>query len=172
MALQDWLEGLYRDHAPALFRFLIRLTGHEADTRDVLQEIFIRLAKSPHLLDGVAAPRSYLFRMAHRLVIDRHRREKTRQHYDDRAYRERGETFTRPEPMADDAAWMQKSLASSLDALPPEQKAVVVLKVWEEMTFAEIAGILDISANTAASRCRYALDKLRDELRPLHRDLP
>lgn len=167
-----WLEGLYRDHTPALFRFLVRLTGNEADTRDVLQEIFIRLAKSPHLLDGVAAPRSYLFRMAHRLVIDRHRREKTRQHYDDRAYQERGETFARPEPTADDAAWIQKTLASSLDALPPEQKAVVVLKVWEEMTFAEIAGVLDISANTAASRYRYALDKLRDELRPLQRDLP
>jgi RNA polymerase sigma-70 factor (ECF subfamily) len=171
MALQDWLEGLYRDHAPALFRFLIRLTGNEADTRDVLQEIFIRLAKAPHLLDGVAAPRSYLFRMAHRLVIDRHRREKTRQHCDDRAWQER-DSFARPEPSADDAAWLQKSLASSLDALPPEQKAVVVLKVWEEMTFAEIAGVLDISANTAASRYRYALDKLRDELRPLHRDLP
>jgi RNA polymerase sigma-70 factor (ECF subfamily) len=171
MALQDWLEGLYRDHAPTLFRFLIRLTGHEADTRDILQEIFIRLAKSPQLLDGVAAPRSYLFRMAHRLVIDHSRREKTRQHYDDRACRER-EAVARPEPPAGDDVWIQKTLASSLDALPPEQKTVVVLKVWEEMTFAQIADILDISANTAASRYRYALDKLRDELRLLHRDLP
>lgn len=171
MALQDWLEGIYREHAPALFRFLLRLTGNEAETRDVLQEIFIRLAKTPRLLEGVAAPRSYLFRMAHRLVIDRHRREKTRQHYDDRAYQERA-SFTHPEPLADDAMWMQKALASSLETLPPEQKAVVVLKVWEEMTFTEIAGVLDISANTAASRYRYALDKLRDELRPLHRDLP
>ena len=40
------------------------------------------------------------------------------------------------------------------------------------MTFAEIAEVLEISANTAASRYRYALDKLRDELRPLYRDLP
>lgn len=171
MGLQDWLEKVYRDHAPALFRFLIRLTGNEPDTRDILQEIFVRLAKAPQLLDGVAAPRSYLFRMAHRLVIDRHRREKTRQHYDDRAYQER-EPFAGPEPLAEDAAWFRKALASSLDTLPPEQKAVVVLKVWEEMTFAEIAGVLDISVNTAASRYRYALDKLRDELRPLYRDLP
>ncbi|HEY0256091.1 MAG TPA: sigma-70 family RNA polymerase sigma factor, partial [Candidatus Methylacidiphilales bacterium] len=59
-----------------------------------------------------------------------------------------------------------------IDNLPAEQKAVVVLKIWEEMTFAEIAEVLEISANTAASRYRYALDKLRDELRPLHRDLP
>ena len=62
--------------------------------------------------------------------------------------------------------------ASSLNGLPPEQKAVVVLKVWEEMTFAEIAAVLDISANTAASRYRYGLDKLRADLRPLSKDLP
>ncbi|HEV3273080.1 MAG TPA: sigma-70 family RNA polymerase sigma factor [Candidatus Methylacidiphilales bacterium] len=171
MALQDRLEELYRDHAPALFRFLIRLTGHEADTRDILQEIFIRLAQTPQLLDGVAAPRSYLFRMAHRLVIDRGRREKTRRDYDDRASRER-ETVAQPGSLAGDAAWIQNTLAASLDALPPEQKSVVVLKVWEEMTFAQIAAVLDISANTAASRYRYALDKLRAGLRPLHRDLP
>jgi RNA polymerase sigma-70 factor (ECF subfamily) len=172
MALQDWLEGVYRDHAPALFRFLTRLTGNEADTRDVLQEIFVRLAKSPRCLDRVAAPRSFLFRMAHRLVIDRHRRDQARQHYDDRAWRERGETSASAEPSAEDAAWTRKRLAASLETLPPEQKVVVVLKVWEEMTFAEIADVLDISANTAASRYRYALDKLHDELRSFHRDLP
>jgi RNA polymerase sigma-70 factor, ECF subfamily len=171
MALQDWLEEVYRDHAPALFRFLIRLTGNEADTRDVLQEIFIRLAQSPRCLDGVAVPRSYLFRMAHRLVIDRYRRDQTRQEYDDRAYQER-ETFVRPESLAGDAVWVQNRLAASLEMLPPEQKAVVLLKVWEEMTFAEIARVLDISANTAASRYRYALDKLRENLRSLHRDFP
>jgi RNA polymerase sigma-70 factor (ECF subfamily) len=171
MALQEWLEEVYRDHAPALFRFLIRLTGNEADTRDVLQELFVRLAKSPQLLDGVTSPRSYLFRMAHRLVIDRLRRENARQHYDDKAWQER-ETIAQPAPPTDDIAWLQRKLADSLDSLPPEQKAVVVLKVWEEMTFADIADVLDISANTAASRYRYALDKLRDELRPLHKDLP
>jgi RNA polymerase sigma-70 factor, ECF subfamily len=171
MALQDWLEGLYRDHAPALFRFLIRFTGDEADTKDILQEIFIRLAKSPHLLDGIGARQSYLFRMAHRLAIDRHRRDQTRQHYDTLAWQER-EPISRPEPLADDALWIQKMLASSLDALPSEQKAVVVLKVWENMTFAEIAEVLDIPADTAASRYRYALDKLRESLRHLYKDIP
>ncbi|HEY0256036.1 MAG TPA: sigma factor, partial [Candidatus Methylacidiphilales bacterium] len=81
MALQDWLEEIYREHAPALFRFLIRLTGNEAETKDALQEVFVRLAKSPHLLDNVVAPRSYLFRLAHRLVIDRYRREQVRERH-------------------------------------------------------------------------------------------
>jgi RNA polymerase sigma-70 factor (ECF subfamily) len=171
MAAPDRLEEIYRQHAPALFRFLIRLTGDEAETKDALQEIFVRLAKSPALLEDVASPRSYLFRLAHRLVIDRYRRQSARRHYEEESHRE-GEPSALPEPSAGDAEWLQKLLASSLDALPPEQKAVVVLKIWEEMTFAQIAEVLEIPANTAASRYRYALDKLHTDLRPLHGDLP
>ena len=51
--------------------------------------------------------------------------------------------------------------------LPPEQAEVVVLKIWEELTFAEIAEILGESPNTAASRYRYALEKLSHTLQPL-----
>jgi RNA polymerase sigma-70 factor (ECF subfamily) len=171
MALQDPLEIIYRDHAPVLFRFLIRLTGSETETKDTLQEIFIRLAQTPRLLDGISAPRSYLFRLAHHLVIDRHRRETTRRQYEIQAGKEL-RPVTNSEPSSEDDAWLRKTLAVSLDALPPEQKAVVLLKVWEDMTFAEIAHVLDISPNTAASRYRYALDKLHDQLRPLQRDLP
>jgi len=49
----------------------------------------------------------------------------------------------------------------ALPRLPEEQLTVVVLKVWQGMTFAEIATALDIPANTAASRYRYAMEKLR-----------
>jgi RNA polymerase sigma-70 factor (ECF subfamily) len=47
----------------------------------------------------------------------------------------------------------------------------VHLKLWEELTFEEIAAALGISPNTAASRYRYAIDKLRDRLRPLHEEI-
>jgi RNA polymerase sigma-70 factor (ECF subfamily) len=171
MAHQDWLEGVYREHAPALFRFLIRLTGNESETKDALQEIFLRLAKSPRLLQGVVSPRAYLFRLAHHLIVDRYRREQTRQRYEESALQER-ESSAPSESSAGDAVWLKRTLVSSLGALPSDQKAVVLLKIWEEMTFAEIAQVLDISVNTAASRYRYALDKLHLELRPLHRDLP
>ncbi len=169
--MEHWLEGVYRDHAPELYRFLLRLTGKEADTHDALQEIFVRLARSPRVLEGVAVPRSFLFCMAHRLVIDRYRRETTRRQTEDLTAREISFSVE-PALATGDAHWRQKSVTAALEALPLEQKAVVVLKVWEEMTFAEIASVLDISANTAASRYRYALDKLRDALRSLHEDLP
>ncbi|MGY8716457.1 MAG: RNA polymerase sigma factor, partial [Verrucomicrobiia bacterium] len=51
--------------------------------------------------------------------------------------------------------------------LPSEQREVVVLKVWGGLTFAQIAEQLDLSANTAASRYRYALTKLREALNPV-----
>jgi RNA polymerase sigma-70 factor (ECF subfamily) len=171
MNAADCLETLYRDHAPALFRFLIRLTGNEAETKDVLQEVFVRVAKSGGLGSDIVSPRSYLFRLAHRLAIDRHRREETRHRYHEQAGLEPNLSPT-PLPNAGDAAWLRSTLQGALDALPAEQKAVVLLKIWEELTFAEIAEVLAISANTAASRYRYALDKLQTELRPLSRELP
>lgn len=56
-------------------------------------------------------------------------------------------------------------LEGVLRDLPPEQREVVSLKVDGGLTFAEIAGVLDISANTAASRYRYALERLRAALK-------
>ena len=170
MGTDGWLETVYREHAAVLFRFLIRLTGDEAETRDLLQEIFIRLAKAPQLLDQVTSPRSYLFRLAHRLAIDRHRREETRRRNEEQARSEQP-ACAPPDSVSLDGAWQAGQLSAALSLLPEEQKAVVLLKVWEEMTFAEIAEVLQIPANTAASRYRYALDKLKDALRPLKRDL-
>jgi RNA polymerase sigma-70 factor (ECF subfamily) len=166
----DPLAVLYDAHAPALFRFLIRLTGDEATVKDILQEIFIRLAREPGLLRGVAAPCSYLFRMAHRLAIDHARREETRIRYAERAA-DGQEIVAPPAASETDAAWRRDRLAGALAALPPEQRAVLLLKVWEGLTFADIGEALDISPDTAASRYRYALNKLRDALRPLQEDL-
>jgi RNA polymerase sigma-70 factor (ECF subfamily) len=58
-----------------------------------------------------------------------------------------------------------------LAALPSEQRSVVHLKLWEGRSFLDIAAILQIPANTAASRYRYGLDKLRTLLRPIYEEL-
>jgi RNA polymerase sigma-70 factor (ECF subfamily) len=57
-----------------------------------------------------------------------------------------------------------RAVWAALRALPPEQAEVVVLKIWEEMTFAQIAEILDTSPNTVASRYQYAMAKLTPRL--------
>jgi RNA polymerase sigma-70 factor (ECF subfamily) len=163
------LRQLYDDHAPALFAFLLNFTRREADARDILQELFLKLTAHPERLSGIRETRSFLFRLAHHLAIDTHRRRTTHEAAIERAAVEPIALFA--EASDPDQAAFREALSRALADLPPDQRAVVHLKLWEQMTFAEIAGALDISANTAASRYRYGIDKLQALLRPLYEEL-
>ena len=70
-----------------------------------------------------------------------------------------------------DQAEFAKRLEAALALLPMEQRSVAQLKLWDGLTFEEIAEVQGIPLNTAASRYRYALEKLRSELRPLYDEL-
>jgi len=59
------LQRLYDDHAQALFAFLLNFTRNETDTRDALQELFLKLSRHPQLLHDVKEPRAFLIRLAH-----------------------------------------------------------------------------------------------------------
>jgi len=144
------LERLYDDHAQALFAFLLNLTRDEQDTRDVLQEIFVKLARQPDLLQGVREERAFLIRLAHNAAIDLMRRRGTR----DKTREQFGaEEFSPFAPTNDlDEQTFRSALAGSLADLPPEQRTVVHLKLLEGLTFEQIAEALEIRPNTAASR--------------------
>jgi len=168
MAQAD-IERLYDEHAQALFAFLLNLTRHEADTRDLLQELLVKLARRPELLEGVRDMRAFLLRLAHNLAIDLIRRRGTRErNYEQLA----GEPVPIFAPASEpDARAFREALATALGDIPPDQRAVVHLKLWEGLTFEQVAELLDIPPNTAASRYRYGLDKLRERLRPLYDEI-
>lgn len=161
------LERLYDDHAQALFAFVLNLTRNEEDTRDILQEVFVKLARQPEVLQGVRDERSFLLRWAHNAAIDLMRRGQTREKQGQQLA---GEVVFAEAPDPDETAFRQ-SLSEALGELPAEQRTVVHLKLWEGMTFEAIAEVLNISVNTAASRYRYGLDKLRERLRPLYDEI-
>jgi len=163
------LERLYDEHAPALFAFLLNLTRDETETRDVLQEVFIKLARQPAALHGARSERAFLLRLAHNAAIDRIRRRVTRERNREQLADELGSVFA-PSSDPDEEAF-REALTRALDELPAEQRAIVHLKLWEDMTFDAIAGLLGIPPNTAASRYRYGLDKLRERLRPLYEEI-
>jgi len=163
------LERLYDDHADALTGFLMDLTRDPADARDALQEIFIKLATRPALLDGVREERGFLLRLAHNLAIDLIRRRAARSRAHDGLAAEASGLFA---STADpDEAAFRDELAKALGALPIDQRTVVHLKLWEGLTFEAIAETLKIPPNTAASRYRYGVDKLRALLRPLYDEI-
>jgi RNA polymerase sigma-70 factor (ECF subfamily) len=163
------LERLYDAHAQALFAFVLNLTRSEPDTRDVLQEVFVKLATRPQMLDGVRDERGFLLRVAHNLAVSSMRRRdvQARKH---EQFGAETESMFAPVPDGDEQAF-RNTVAAAMAELLPEQRAVMHLKIWEDMTFDAIAAALDIPANTAASRYRYAIDKLRHHLRPLYDEM-
>ena len=72
------IERLYDDHAQALFAYLLNLTRNQDDTRDLLQELFVKLARQPDSLKGVRDERAFLIRLSHNAAIDLMRRKNTR----------------------------------------------------------------------------------------------
>jgi RNA polymerase sigma-70 factor (ECF subfamily) len=163
------LERLYDEHAQALFAFLLNFMRNEADTRDLLQELFIKLAQRPDLLKNVREERPFLIRLVHNLAVDLMRRRGTREKNYDQFAAEAATIFA--SSAAPDEQAFHQALARALGELPPDQRAVVHLKLWEGLTFEQIAAALDIPPNTAASRYRYGLDKLRERLRPLYEEI-
>ena len=169
MACGPEIERLYDEHAQALYAFLLSLTRDEAGTRDLLQVVFVKLARDPELLAGVRDERAFLIRLAHNAAIDlirrRGTRDKTREQFT-------AEIISPFAPTRDpDEQTFRAALAEALVELPSDQRAVVHLKLWDGLTFEQIAGALDIPLNTAASRYRYGLDKLRERLRPLYEEI-
>lgn len=163
------LEQLYDQYGQALFAFALNLTRDESDARDVIQELFRRLTVQSHPLEGVRQERAYLLRLVHNLTVDFIRRRAARTRSTAALREEMVEVFA-PSDTPDEQAF-RSELAQALGELPHEQRVVVHLKLWEEFTFEDIAKTLGISPNTAASRYRYGLDKLRARLRPLYDEI-
>ena len=163
------IERLYDDHAQSLYAFLLNFTRDEADTRDLLQDVFVKLSREPALLKGVREERAFLIRLAHNAAIDLIRRRGSRDRTREQFAVESVSPFA-PSDEPDERVFRDE-LAVALGELPPDQRAVVHLKLWEGLTFEAIAEALAIPPNTAASRYRYGLDKLRERLRPLYEEM-
>lgn len=161
------LERLYDAHASGLFHYLVTFTKAEADARDLLQELFIRLARAEPT--ELHREKAYLFRHAHNLAIDWLRRRRVRRETEERLSNETAPTEQlAPDP---DAKLMAARFAEAMQTLPDEQRTIMHLKLSDGLTFEEIAEAQGIPLNTAASRYRYALEQLRALLRPLYEEL-
>jgi RNA polymerase sigma-70 factor (ECF subfamily) len=158
------LREIYDEHAQALYAFLLHLTRRESDTRDLLQELFCRLARDP-VPAALRSPRAYLFKCAYRLYLDLCRRQAVRADF------AAGSEPVLQLPDDPDVRAFQAALEDAMRQLPGDQQIIVHLKLWQGQTFEEIASTLGLPANTAASRYRYGLEKLRALLRPLYEEI-
>ena len=145
-----------------LVRLAVSVTRHQHDAEDAVQAVLVRVADRPAVLAQADCPWSYLLRMVRNEALAVHRRRSRAADVDrlsDLMFHCEVDELEQEEKLR--AVWR------AMRKLPPEQSEVVVLKIWEELTFREIESVLDIPANTAASRFRYAMEKLTSLLRPL-----
>ncbi|MGH7940838.1 MAG: RNA polymerase sigma factor [Limisphaerales bacterium] len=148
-----WFEAYYEAKAAALVLYGRALGLSHGEAEDVLQETFLALMRREEL---PREPERYCLRSFRNRALNYRRslwRRLTRELESKRWFENSGN-----ESQAERAAMEQ------LAALPPEQREVIVLKIWNRCTFEEIGELMDISPNTAAGRYRYGLQKMKSRL--------
>ncbi|MGH8101179.1 MAG: RNA polymerase sigma factor [Chthoniobacterales bacterium] len=169
VATHDNWRSCIAEMGPGLLLFARQWVRSAADAEDIVQEAFVKFWRRSHNIDppsassGVASNRGLLYAIVRSTALDFIRRDSRRARREQVAWAD-AEASTEPEFEFEDET--QMALAAALDRLPHDQREVVVMKIWNELTFAEMGEALGISQNTAASRYRYALAGLKRILQP------
>jgi RNA polymerase sigma-70 factor (ECF subfamily) len=150
---EDW-KSCFAELGPGLVLFARQFVRTSADAEDIVQDAFVRFWRKQHSIEN----RALLYATVRSVALDLLRRDARRARREASASLEMEQT-TGPQFNFDDGS--QRALAAAIDLLPAEQREVLVMKIWNELTFADIGTVLGISQNTAASRYRYALAALK-----------
>jgi len=148
------IEALYRQHGAALLLFASAISGDRGRAQDAVHQVFLKAIENGSV-SQVINKKAFLFACVRNAVLND------------------AKVQDRNMPLDVDSAWFsppdrdyagERNLRRALGELPDDQREVMVLHVWGELTFSEIADLLGVSSNTAASRYRYALSKLRGSM--------
>jgi RNA polymerase sigma-70 factor (ECF subfamily) len=156
-AEHHWCKAIYDAKAAELVLYGRALGLGHGEAEDVLQETFavlLQMATRP------ARAEHYCVRTYRNRALN-HRRSLWRRLTREWEAFAGGHLWFEPTP---DESREEQQAMRALAKLPPEQREVIVLKIWHGCTFEEIGGLLEISPNTAAGRYRYGLQKIKNEL--------
>jgi len=153
-------EDLYGRHNDALFRYLLRLCRHRDTAEDVFQEVWGKIIKARDNYRPTAKFSTFLYRVAHNCFIDHIRRNKRHGNTADI------EPDSQPDPgdlpeMQTERILARRRLQVALLDLPDEQRDVFLLREEAGLDLEQIASITGTNRETAKSRLRYAVNKLR-----------
>lgn len=171
-------ECLYQRHRKPVFNFILRSVGSPQRAEELVQEVFLKIIQNASGYVREAKFTTWLYTIARNRCIDEFRRSKIRK--EESLQRPVGKTQDGSEstlehfledPVATQAGMsrafgsqIQDALQTALATLPELQREVFLLREVSQLSFQEIAEVIGVSENTAKSRMRYALEKLRHEL--------
>lgn len=149
--MKDDARELYERHGRALLAYACALLRDASAAEDVLHQVFLNMLRGR--ASSVAEPAAYLFRAVRNGALNHIRGQSRETDLD-------GAAVWLESP--DGSREMSLALQSALSTLPAEQREVIVLHIWGQLTFEEAAAVIGVSPNTAASRYRYGLAKLKE----------
>jgi len=147
---------LWDRYAKGLLAYLQAMLCSLHDAEDVLQTVFVNIVRQRHRLARARNLDAYVYRIARneafRLIGRRKKNEI------EEPVKESWLIVSESNPEPDDLA---ERLQRALEHLPQSQREVIVMKIYGQKTFLDIARILELPQNTVASRYRYGIEKLR-----------
>ena len=160
------LASLIERHQSKIYGFIYSKIGDRDLSDDIFQDTFIKVIKtlktSSYNEEGKFLP--WVMRIAHNLVVDHFRKAKRM------PFQRETEEYSIFNYMTDNSLniegqiiseQVESDLAKLLDELPADQKEVLVMRMYQDLSFKEIADLTGVSINTALGRMRYALLNLR-----------
>ncbi len=162
---EDRLAQWVGEHGRAVRGYLLGMTRSPETADDLTQEVFRRAWEARHRYQESGNARAYLLCIADRLACDQSRRKGREQTLGDEQWRSlepADDTFTPGESLVQTE--MQQQLTIALESLSPEQRRVLLLRYYSDMSFKEIAQATESPLNTVLSHCRRGLLALRKML--------
>ena len=162
---EEAIRQLVREFGEPLRRYCSAMVRSPADGEDLAQEALVRFVGAVDAFRGEASVKTYLFRIAHNLALN-HLASSAVVHEE-----LPGEIREGPSPAASPlhAAQSQEEgrmLREALARLPPQQRAVVALRTWQDLSFKEIGAVMGLAEGTAKAHYFFALRNLRRQLEP------
>ena len=161
-------EKLVKRYESKIYNHGLRLTGNPSDAMDLMQEVFLGVYRNLHRFRGDAKFSSWIFRIAHNKAVDMNRRKRLMtsplkffaDDGDDGFEKFPGKKELEPENRLGNQE-QNVHVLKLLSELNSDQRSIVELKVFQSLTFDEIAELQDVSKNTVKTRFYSALKKLK-----------
>jgi RNA polymerase sigma-70 factor, ECF subfamily len=173
---RDAFASLVSRHKTPIFNFILRQARSRTTAEDLTQDVFVRVVKSAATFKHEARFTTWVYSIARNLCIDHLRKMSLRRHpsLDQASGKDEdgptlGERIANKHPStaADRSATstdIGERIVKAVEALPPEQREVFLLRQTAKVPFKEIAKMTGVPENTVKSRMRYALERLQEAL--------
>lgn len=161
-------DVLYRRYRQPLYRYLRHQCGNAAIAEELFQDIWLNIVRTRERYEVTALFKTFVYRLAHNRLIDHYRKQKhgVPSSYDEHEGLLNMDYTANPiSPQRQISAQQQmQAMLSAIEALPEAQREAFLLKENGGLSVEQIAAVTHVNAETAKSRIRYAMNKLKQAI--------